>query len=135
MTVKNDISNKNYDEAMQLLIEARMYISRNRFNMKMIEDPVDRLIYCRETTRLTTRLTHIMGWLLTQKAVDNGEITWYEAMTSYQALKNERICTEEMEEDTKLIPDQLKKLLSKSSEMYQRISRLDDLVRRNLNVV
>lgn len=133
MSKDNKLINKNYEEAMELLIEARLYLSRNRFNLDMMADPVDRLIYCRETTRLTTRLTHIIGWLMTQKAVDAGEITWNEAMTTYKALQDEKICIEKMNEDAEL-PDELQELLSRSEEMFSRISRLDEMVRRNLSL-
>ena len=134
MKKDDSLTNKNYNEAMELLVEARLYLSRNRFNLDMISDPIDRLIYCRESTRLTTRLTHVIGWLMTQKAVNAGEITWNEAMTTYQSLENEKICNESMKQDEAELPNELMGLLQRSEDMFSRISRLDSLVRKNLSL-
>ena len=66
---------RTYDEAMGLLLEARNYVIADDMRRSDTTQPADRLILCCEAMRLTARLTHVMAWLLAQKAVHAGEIT------------------------------------------------------------
>ena len=70
---------RTYDETMTLLVEARNYVIAGELRHLPVTRPTDRLILCCETMRLTARLTHVMAWLLAQKAVHAGEITLAEA--------------------------------------------------------
>ncbi len=66
--------NKTYDEALGLTHEARSFIdSLDQARLAEVPDAT-RLIYARESMRLTARLTQVMAWLLYQKAVHAGEI-------------------------------------------------------------
>ena len=70
---------RTYDEALALLHEARNYVIASQLRHLHVTQPTDRLMLCCEAMRLTARLTHVMAWLLAQKAVHAGEITLAEA--------------------------------------------------------
>ena len=73
--VETTFFGRTYDEALQLVTEARDYFVNNvgtdRSNGVSI---AHRLTYDCETLRLSTRLTQVMAWLFMQRAVHEGEI-------------------------------------------------------------
>jgi len=115
---------------MTLLVEARDYM---RFR-----EPVDRgalpddhrlAVNC-EALRLTSRLTHIMAWLLIQKAVHAGEITAAEAAAADHRLAGQSVCLERTVTGGVALPPALGRLLERSYQLYTRVERLDALVAR-----
>jgi regulator of CtrA degradation len=80
--------------------------------------------------RVTARLSHIMAWLLAQKAVQAGEITARAAAETYR-LSEDDICLLETETGFDELPVGLRDLLHKSRALYVRVTRLDALVRRS----
>lgn len=121
---------RTYDEAMGLLIEARNYVIADDLRPPAAAQPADRLILCCETMRLTARLTHVMAWLLAQKAVHAGEITLAEAAAEPFALGGRTTCLSEHPGIAALGDDWLTGLLDRSLRLYIRVSRLDEMVRR-----
>ena len=121
---------KTYGEAMSLLVEARDYLTHR--------EPIDRgalvmeerLRFCSESMRLTSRLTQIMAWLMAQRAVYEGEIPPERALDGHEALAELDIC---MHDDaTGKLPQRLASLLERSRRLYVRVARLDELARRRL---
>jgi regulator of CtrA degradation len=121
---------KTYGEAMDLLAEARDWIARMEPRERLNLDPLDRLLLCRETMRLTARLTQIMAWLLAQRAVQEGEITQHEALGGHDALATLAVCMEEGGGEDAALPPPLADLLDRSRRLYVRVARLDELARR-----
>ena len=78
-----------------------------------------------ETMRLTTRLTQVMAWLLTQKAVYLEEMSPHQAAKRAYRLGGQKICLEPGRVDYEILPIQLRKLLERSYALYIRIHRLD----------
>ena len=129
-SVKPAFFGRTYEEAMGLLIETRNYVAVNEFRNQAIKTPSDRLMLCCETMRLTTRLTHIMAWLLAQRAVHAGEITLADSAGEPYALGGAKTCLTVIEEVDKLGDPWLSTLLDRSHQLYVRVSRLDEMVKR-----
>ena len=125
---------RTYDEAMGLLVEARNYVIADDQRHPETIRPADRLILCCETMRLTARLTHVMAWLLAQKAVHAGEITLAEAAAEPFSLGGSTTCLDEHPGVAALGDDWLIGLLDRSRRLYIRVSRLDEMVRREVDL-
>jgi regulator of CtrA degradation len=123
---------RTYDEAFALLVEARDYIARTEPIERDFVDVASRARMAVETTRLTARLTHIMAWLLARKAVHAGEISPEEgARPPYILDRNEELAGEGKMTD--ILPPGLESLLDRSQRLYIRVSRLDEMVRRDFD--
>jgi regulator of CtrA degradation len=124
---------RTYRETMSLLVETRDYM---RFR-----EPVDRgalpddhrLVVNCEALRLTSRLTHIMAWLLIQKAVHAGEISAEEAAGDDHRLAGQAVCRERNPPRGVALPPTLAQLLERSYRLYARVERLDALAARALH--
>ncbi|HTS92522.1 MAG TPA: DUF1465 family protein [Stellaceae bacterium] len=123
---------KTYDEALRLVEDARSYLAVLEPLERRGVPPWERLRLCAETTRMTARLTQVMAWLLTQRAVHSGEISRAEALSQQRALAGVRVCMEGGEEDWQGLPRRLVALLDKSHRLYIRVARLDELARRQV---
>ena len=64
-----------YVEAMVLADEARSYFDTQGRDDRLSLDPVDRVGFSCESLKVTTRLMHVIAWLLTQRAVAAGELS------------------------------------------------------------
>lgn len=121
---------KTYGEAMSLLVEARDYLTHREPLDRGALVMEDRLRFCSEAMRLTSRLTQIMAWLMAQRAVYEGEIPPERALDGHDPLAALEIC---MREDaTDQLPQRLSSLLQRSRRLYIRVARLDELARRRL---
>jgi regulator of CtrA degradation len=125
---------KTYSEAMNLLVEARNYLAYREPVDRARLLPVERLRLCRETMRLTARLTQIMAWLMAQRAVHAGEISQETALGDHDALAAVEVCMDgaEAEAEAEDMPRSLLDLLDRSRRLYVRVARLDELARRQL---
>src|SRR6476661_1078328 len=66
--------NSLYTEAMLLADEARAYFDEAGRDDRQLLEPFARVGFACESLKVTTRIMHIVAWLLTQKAVETGEI-------------------------------------------------------------
>ena len=64
-----------YVEAMVLADEARSYFDVQAEEDREQLEPLARVGFACESLRVTTRLMHVIAWLLTQRAVAAGELT------------------------------------------------------------
>jgi len=124
---------RTYDEAMGLLLEARNYVIAAELRRQRVMSPTDRLILCCEAMRLTSRLTHVMAWLLAQKAVHAGEITLAEAAAEPFSLGGRSTCLTENPAVAVMGDAWLNRLLERSLHLYLRVARLDEMVRREVD--
>lgn len=111
-----------YVEAMVLADEARAYFDRNGRDDRMALDPLVRVGFSCESLKVTTRLMHVIAWLLTQRAVEAGELT------ADQARRPARGLGEAAESDPDLLeqlPDAALQLVQASTDLYARVRRLD----------
>ncbi len=112
-----------YTEAMVLADEARAYFDRQGRDERMELDPLVRVGFSCESLKVTTRLMHIIAWLLTQKAVEAGELS------ASQARAPQRRLGEAAESDAGLmtqLPPAALHLVQASRDLFARIQRLDE---------
>jgi regulator of CtrA degradation len=124
---------RTYGEAMSLLVEARDYLAhREPIERHALLPPVRLRMSC-ETMRLTARLTQIMGWLLSQRAVYEGELTAEAALDGQDVLGDIEVCMADDAAGTSELPQRLRQLLERSRRLFIRVARLDELARRQID--
>lgn len=111
-----------YMETMVLADEARGYFDEIGRAARDSLDPVDRVVFSCESLKVTTRLMHVIAWLLTQKAIDAGELPAEAAQAP-----SRRLGTPVPSDDASLakIPDDARSLVVASIDLYRRVERLD----------
>ena len=111
-----------YVEAMLLADEARAYFDRHGREDRDGLDPLVRVGFSCESLKVTTRLMHVIAWLLTQRAVRAGEISMENSRSRSRRLG------EAPESDAALVerlPNAARGLIQASRELYARAQRLD----------
>jgi regulator of CtrA degradation len=111
-----------YVEAMVLADEARSYFDTIGRDDRLSLDPIDRVGFSCESLKVTTRLMHVIAWLLTQRAVAAGELS------RAQAGEAERRLGDAPQTDRDLfprLPETAADLVRASEELYDRVSRID----------
>jgi len=111
-----------YVEAMVLADEARTYFDQGARAEREALDPLGRVTFSCESLKVTTRLMHIIAWLLTQRAVDAGE------MSVREALDPARRLGEAPDSDRVVVvslPPESRRLIDASIDLHRRVSRLD----------
>jgi regulator of CtrA degradation len=112
-----------YTEAMVLADEARTYFDREGRDERSQLDPFVRVGFACESLKVTTRIMHIVAWLLTQRAVETGEIA------PASPNRPERRLGHAADSDPQVVeqlPPAAQRLVLASGELYARIKRLDE---------
>ena len=112
-----------YTEAMLLADEARSYFDRQGRDERLILDPLVRVGFSCESLKVTTRLMHVIAWLLTQRAVEAGELSPAQSRTPARRLG------EAVESDPLLLdkmPEGALAIVRASQELYARVKRLEE---------
>jgi regulator of CtrA degradation len=125
--LKSRIIDSLYVEAMLLADEARGYFDINGRADRDALSPMQRVGFSCESLRVTTRLMHIIAWLLTRRAVAAGEIS------EEQAAAPERRLGRTQSSDPDLIdglPETARHIIAATGELYARVARLDDDIDR-----
>jgi regulator of CtrA degradation len=113
-----------YTEAMLLADEARSYFDMSGRADRDSLDPIDRVGFSCESLKVTTRLMHVIAWLLTQRAVEAGELS------RSQARKPARRLGDAPDSDDALLarlPEAAVALIHATRDLYARVKRLDDV--------
>jgi len=113
-----------YVEAMVLADEARSYFDVQAEEDRALLEPGIRVHFACESLRVTTRLMHIISWLLTQRAVAAGELS------ASEARHPDRRLGEAPQSEARLaqcFPEAARTLIQASEELYARVRRLDRL--------
>lgn len=112
-----------YTEAMLLADEARAYFDREGREERGQLDPFVRVGFACESLKVTTRIMHIVAWLLTQRAVESGEIPHTDGR------RPERRLGHASDSDTSVVaqlPPAAQRLVNASADLYARVKRLDE---------
>ncbi len=112
-----------YVEAMLLADEARSYFDDAGHKDRNHLDPFTRVTFACESLKVTTRIMHIVAWLLTQRAVETGEIAGHEGRRPERRLGVAQPSDREVVEK---LPDAARRLIAASTDLYERIKRIDD---------
>lgn len=112
-----------YTEAMLLADEARSYFDDAGRDDRTGLDPFVRVTFACESLKVTTRIMHIVAWLLTQRAIESGEIPFREGR------RPERRLGHAQDSDPAIVaklPEAAQRLVTASSDLYSRVKRLDE---------
>jgi regulator of CtrA degradation len=112
-----------YTEAMLLADEARSYFDDAGRDERSMLEPFARVGFACESLKVTTRIMHIVAWLLTQRAIESGEIP------SRDGQRVERRLGHAQDRDPKVVktlPPAARKLIGTSADLYNRVKRLDE---------
>lgn len=123
---------RTYDEALNLLVEARNYIAYCEHIERARLSLIGRLAMSCEAMRVTARLTQVMAWLLMQRAVQTGEVSLEESCSDANRLGADEVCLYNEGLASEAMPQGLRSLLERSYELYVRVARLEGLVRRHV---
>ena len=112
-----------YTEAMLLADEARSYFDDAGRDERQTLEPFARVGFACESLKVTTRIMHIVAWLLTQRAIESGEIPTLEGRRPERRLGN-------AQDSDPLVVNQLppsaQRLINSSADLYARIKRIDE---------
>ncbi|HEU0066501.1 MAG TPA: DUF1465 family protein [Sphingomonas sp.] len=111
-----------YVEAMVLADEARAYFDEAGRTERDGLDPLTRVTYSCESLKVTTRLMHVIAWLLTQRAVEAGELRARDAMDPSRRLGSAPITPAIA---LAALPPRARALIAASIDLHRRIARLD----------
>ena len=111
-----------YVEAMLLADEVRCYFDESGRTERETLTPLGRVTFSCESLKVTTRLMHVIAWLLTQRAVLAGELDRQDALDPSRRLGDAPV-TEvgvigEMPADARV-------LIAVSIDLHRRVARLD----------
>ena len=112
-----------YTEAMLLADEARSYFDQAGREARSDLEPFLRVGFACESLKVTTRIMHIVAWLLTQRAIETGEIP------TRQGRRPERRLGHAGESDPEVVaqlPPAAQRLINSSVDLYARVKRLDE---------
>ena len=109
-------------EAMVLADEARSYFDEAGRTEREALDPLDRVGFSCESLKVTTRLMHVIAWLLTQRAVHAGELAPREALHPSRRL-GEPPRTDPSA--VAMLPARARALIDASAELHRRVAHLD----------
>jgi regulator of CtrA degradation len=112
-----------YTEAMILADEARAYFDTQGRTERETLDPFVRVGFACESLKVTTRLMHIIAWLLTQRAIETGEIGPGDGSRPERRLGHAGDSDPAVVEQ---LPPAAQALVASSNELYQRVKRLDE---------
>jgi regulator of CtrA degradation len=111
-----------YVEAMLLADEARGYFDEGGRVDREALDPLERVTFSCESLKVTTRLMHIIAWLLTQRAVSAGELRAREALDPSRRLGDAPVTDAAV---LAVLPERARALIAASADLHRRIARLD----------
>jgi regulator of CtrA degradation len=112
-----------YTEAMLLADEARSYFDDAGRDERSTLEPFARVGFACESLKVTTRIMHIVAWLLTQRAIESGEIQMI------QGRRPERRLGHAQDSDQAVVvqlPEAAQRLINSSADLYARVKRIDD---------
>ena len=112
-----------YTEAMLLADEARSYFDDAGRDERASLHPFARVGFACESLKVTTRIMHIVAWLLTQRAIESGEIPMVEGRRPERRLGNAQ------DSDPAVVvqlPEAAQRLIGASTDLYARVKRIDE---------
>ena len=111
-----------YTEAMLLADEARAYFDDVGKGERLMLEPFARVGFACESLKVTTRIMHIVAWLLTQRAIETGELDQVEGQRPERRLGHATTSDPKVLEQ---LPPAAQRLIMASSDLYARVERLD----------
>ena len=127
--VESDSFKNVFREGMALVEEAAGYLEGNgRSEAKKLQPELS-FAYATESMRLTTRLMQLASWLLIRRAVNEGEMTMEQAEEEEHKVKLQAIGSLARAKGYEELPFSMKDLVERSLRFYDRILKLDHMIR------
>ena len=120
--IQRKLIDQLYVEAMVLADEARGYFDDAGRIERATLDPLARVSFSCESLKVTTRLMHVIAWLLTQRAVDAGELAPRDALDPSRRLGPAPLSEERA---VVALPEDAQALIVASIDLYRRVALLD----------
>jgi regulator of CtrA degradation len=111
-----------YVEAMVLADEARAYFDLMSTDQRSALDPVMRVAFSCESLKVTTRLMHVIAWLLTHRAIADGEMEPERALRPSLRLG---VAADSEPDVLGQLPQMAQEIIGTSLQLYRRVQRLD----------
>ena len=111
-----------YVEAMLLADEARSYFNDAGQAERALLDPMARVVLSCESLKITTRLMHVIAWLLTQRAIEAGEMAADLGDDPLRALAASPVTEDEA---MATMPEDTQSLIRASIDLYRRAERIE----------
>jgi regulator of CtrA degradation len=112
-----------YTEAMLLADEARSYFDEAGRDERSTLEPFARVGFACESLKVTTRIMHIVAWLLTQRAIESGEIPGRDGRRPERRLGHAQDTDPAV---LAVLPPSAQRLIGVSADLYARVKRLDE---------
>jgi regulator of CtrA degradation len=116
-----------FREGMALVESTAAYLDGPGRQDSKALDRSSALNYATESMRLTTRLMQLASWLLLQRAVNEGELTFDQARTEKTKVKLSQFPSIP-QETLDALPKKLNSLIADSRRLHEQVLRLDALV-------
>ena len=116
-----------YTEAMLLADEARSYFDGGGRDHRLGLEPMLRIALSVEALKVTTRLMHIVAWLLTQRAIEAGELGRDQACSEARHLGDAPTSDPEA---IAPLPEAAIQIIRASVDLFARVGRLQNGVVR-----
>lgn len=113
-----------YTEAMGLAEAARGYFDGIGREDRDALEPAARIGFSCESLKVTTRLMHVIAWILTQRAVEAGELSEADSRASVRRLGPS---PESDEAVVAALPPRAAALTRASLDLHHRVERLDQM--------
>ena len=111
-----------YTEAMLLADESRGYFEHQGREDRSLLDPLARVSLSCESLKVTSRLMHVLAWLLTERAIELGQMSDEEAAASSRRLGE---ATPSDAASLAGLPEAAIHLIDASQDLYARVRRLE----------
>ncbi|WP_298301384.1 DUF1465 family protein [uncultured Erythrobacter sp.] len=111
-----------YTEALVLADEVRAVFARGTHEPEIGEDTMTRLALSTEGLKTTTRMMHVLAWLLNQRAFFSGDLT-QEQVRLHGTLPADRPSDEKALET---LEPATRDLIAETEQLHKRIARLNE---------
>lgn len=116
-----NVINDLYQEAKDLLDAMRQYITDDQKDFLADKDPLFSLKINCENTRVTTRLLHVVAWMLLQKSILEGESVDIKATEDMYIFPIDDSYLNNDTSKDEAIPQRLRELLDQSYTLYTKV--------------
>ncbi len=124
----SDQFDRVFKEGMSLVEETANYLDGPGRVDSRVLDRVGAIAYATESMRLTTRLMQMASWLLLQRAIASGELTFDDARKEKGRINLADIGRGDSIEGAEATPEGLADLIERSMRLLERIRTLDQML-------
>jgi regulator of CtrA degradation len=122
-----------FKEGMSLVEETANYLDGPGRVDSRILDRMGAIAYATESMRLTTRLMQLASWLLLQRAISSGELTFENARKEKVRINLADIGRGDAIEGGAELPEGLLALIDRSMRLLERVRKLDEMLANSIS--